>query len=422
MYDVVVCGGGTAGVATGYMAAKLGLKTLVVEKNIHLGGSITSALVVPAMKSDTQDINCEFYKDFIIKLKEYGAQITYSDGNEGWFNPELAKLALDSMMKDVGCEILFGCEISGVDCYDDNIKKIKIDSQILSLYIESSYFVDSTGNSKFCKLLNHKFLADKKNEQPMTLRFNVSGIDMKTFSDWIMELDEDREVTTSSIINNQIHLSTAYTWDRSKNWALRPIFEKAIKEGVLEEADSAYFQVFSVPAMQGTLSFNCPRITDIKELDPNCPYDSSKAVIIGRERIWRVFRFVNQYFPGFESAFISNIADMIGVRESCRVEGKYIYTRMDMTESKTFKNPVLHASYPIDIHSYTKDNSTLETSVKDYYLPIESLKSPQFKNLYFAGRNLSASFEAQGALRIQTSCFSMGEAVAKDIYKLLRKN
>lgn len=75
-YDMVVCGGGTAGVAAGYIGAKLGLKTLIVEKNIHLGGTITSALVIPAMKSNTQNINCEFYNDFIQELKLYNGQIT----------------------------------------------------------------------------------------------------------------------------------------------------------------------------------------------------------------------------------------------------------------------------------------------------------------------------------------------------------
>ena len=148
MYDVVICGGGTAGCAAGYIAAKNGLKTLIIEKNIHLGGSITSALVVPAMKSDTCNINCEFYNEFVRKMSEYGGQITYSDGNTGWFNPEIAKIALDSMMKEAGCEVLFGCEVENAECYDDNIKKIKISNGILSLYIESNYFVDSTGNSK----------------------------------------------------------------------------------------------------------------------------------------------------------------------------------------------------------------------------------------------------------------------------------
>ena len=65
-YDLVICGGGTAGVAAGYTAAKLGMKTLIIEKNIHLGGTITSALVIPAMKSVKKNINCDFYNDFVV--------------------------------------------------------------------------------------------------------------------------------------------------------------------------------------------------------------------------------------------------------------------------------------------------------------------------------------------------------------------
>ena len=63
MYDVIVVGGGTAGCSAAYTCGKLGLKTLLIEKNIHLGGTITSALVVPAMKSGEHQINTDFYKE-----------------------------------------------------------------------------------------------------------------------------------------------------------------------------------------------------------------------------------------------------------------------------------------------------------------------------------------------------------------------
>ena len=116
-YDLVVCGGGTSGVAAAYIAAKNGLKTIVVEKNIHLGGSITSGLVIPVMKSNSQNVNCEFYNDFVSYMKNYNAQITYSDGNTGWFNPEISKIVLDKMLQDVGCNILFDCEIKNANFF-----------------------------------------------------------------------------------------------------------------------------------------------------------------------------------------------------------------------------------------------------------------------------------------------------------------
>lgn len=419
-YDLVVCGGGTAGIAAGYIAAKHGLKTLIVEKNIHLGGSITSALVIPAMKSNTQNINCEFYNDFINELREYNGQITYADGNQGWFNPELSKIALDSMMEKAGCDILYDTEVINAERDKNHIKSILIASKTLSLYIESLYFLDTTGDGNLSKILNNKILENKEPRQPMTLRFHVSGIDMKKFADWIMNFDKDRNVTTSCNIENQIHLSTACTWDKDRNWALWPLFEDAINKGIIRESDASYFQLFTIPGMPGTVSLNCPRIVSDKDIDPIDMFGKSIALMTARKQIWRLYSFMKQYFPGFEESYISNIADMLGVRESRRVECLKVYTKEDILSGEQYANPVLHADYPIDIHSYKKDSSTLQHTKVDYELPIECLKSADYDNLYVAGRNVSADFSAQAALRIQTSCFSMGEAVAKDIAKILR--
>lgn len=420
IYDLVVCGGGTAGVAAGYIGAKYGLKTLVIEKNIHLGGTMTSALVMPAMKSYTNNINCEFLNDFIEELTKYNAQITYGDGNIGWFNPELTKIALDSMLERAGCEILYGCDIKHAVSGKNHVKSICVSSKMLSLYIDSLYFVDATGDGNFSAILKNKILKNPENRQPMTLRFHVSGVNLEKFSKWLMEFDKDRNVTTSYKIDEQIHLSTACTWDEDKNWALWRIFKKAVENGDLEEVDTSYFQLFTVPGMPGTVSLNCPRILTDKDLDPLDPIAQSKALITARKQIWRLICFMKKYFPGFEDSFISNIADMIGIRESRRIEGQKIYTKDDLLSGKTYKNPVLHADYPIDIHSYQKDSSTLQHTTVDYELPIDCLKASDFDNLYIAGRNVSSDFSAQAALRIQTSCFSMGEAAAKDIVHLLR--
>jgi len=94
MYDVVVIGGGTAGCAAAYIAGKLGLKTILIEKNIHLGGTISSGLVIPVMQSGNNQINTEFYNDLITEMQILGGQTTYQN-NPGWFNHELIKIALN---------------------------------------------------------------------------------------------------------------------------------------------------------------------------------------------------------------------------------------------------------------------------------------------------------------------------------------
>ena len=100
-----------------------------------------------------------------------------------------------------------------------------------------------------------------------------------------------------------------------------------------------------------------------------------------------------------------------------RINGKYVYTYEDLINGKKFKTPVLVSNYPVDIHSKEKNQSTLEKVYKEYQLPLESLMSESYSNLFAIGRCISADFKAQAALRIIPSCFSMGEGLAKYLAK-----
>lgn len=416
-YDAIVVGGGTAGCAAAYMAGKNGLKTLLVEKNIHLGGSITSGLVIPAMNSSENQINTDFFEAIISELRPLGAQATYL-GNPGWFNPELTKIALDRLMAKANVDVLFDTRVIGLNIANNEINGITISSNMLSVYIGAKYMIDATGNCEVGTLAGCEFLGTNEELQPVSLRFEMSGIDLNTYSKWLLDYDNDRNVTTSSVIDNQIHLSTACTWDKDKKWALKPLFDDAVSKRILKNEDRSYFQVFTIPNMPSSLAFNCPRVYFDKEIDPLDNIQISKALTKGRESIVRIANFCKEYFPGFENSYISNIADALGVRVSRRIKGKYIYTVDDLKSGKKFENPVLISNYPIDIHSNKSGNSVLEHTVQEYQLPVESLISSDYNNLFVAGRALSADFQAQAALRIQPSCFSMGEGVAKYIAKL----
>ena len=428
-YDVIIVGGGTAGCAAAYTAGKLGLKTLLIEKNIHLGGTITSALVVPAMKSGEHQINTGFYNELTAELHSIGGQATYQE-NKGWFNPELTKIALDTLMAKANVEVFFDCHIRNVILDGTRIKGVIISKEMLSVYndkiekqdkellvsIEAKYVIDATGNCEIGKLCGCEFLEEIQKDQPVSLRFMMGGIDIPHFADWLKEFDKDRNVTTVEDVGGFIHLSTAYTWDKGKNWALAPLFDDAVSKGILKDHDRNYFQIFTVAGMPSTIAFNCPRIIDYTEtLDVA---NMSKALQLARKNIFRLADFCRKYFSGFENSYISNIADMLGIRVSRRIKGKYIYTINDIKSGKKFKNPVVVSNYPVDVHSKDKNASTLEM-VKDYTLPLESLMSADIDNLFVAGRCISADFMSQGALRVQASCFSMGEGVAKYIASLL---
>jgi len=415
-YDVVILGGGTSGCACAYNCAKNGLKTLLVEKNNFLGGLMTGGLVVPIMKSSVEEINCEYYKKLIETAKKYNAQITYEDKNDGWLNPELMKIVLEDILTFNNLDILFETDIESV-CYEEkNIKSVVLKSNLLSLPIEAMYFIDATGTAEFSKLANCEFLPSEDKKQQNSLRFILGNVNIEEFCNFIIQVDSDWNITNTYRndvdTNNKLHFTTASTWDTSKTWALDKYLQLGVKEGILHESDRAYFQVFSVANGDNQVAFNCPRIDNYQ----NNPFMASKELINAKKAIWRLYNFAKKYFPGFQNAIITNIATQTGVREQNRVKTKYVFTKDDLISSKTFNSPVLRANYAIDIHSNKKDGSILQKT-STYELPLESLMSANYDNLFVIGKILGADFEAHSALRVQKSCMSMGEATAKYIAK-----
>jgi len=410
-YDVVIFGGGIAGISCAYNCARLNLKTLLVEKESYLGGCVTGGLVVPVMKSDASMLNNDFYNDLVDYASKLGAQHTYCDNNKGWFNPVIIQHVLDNMLRNVGCDIIYYSRPISYKSDNENITKVEIENKLLSLPIEAKYFVDATGDASFSKILNCKFWDDTEQKQPESLRFILGGVNLEAFSKFIEELDSDRNITTTHRGERYVHLSTAYTWDKNKNWALKPYFEKAITDGVLKDTDSAYFQLFTIAGMPNSVAFNCPRLRDYNNLDP---LDYSLAISQARESILRLTEFCRRYLTGFETAYLAQIAPQIGERETKRVKCKYDFTVDDIINQKDFKTAVVHSNYPIDIHSNSKNESVLY-KVCAYKLPIESLMSVDYNNLYAIGKIAGTDFRAQAALRVQSSCMSMGEGVAKNI-------
>ena len=332
---------------------------------------------------------------------------------EVMFNTTILKIELNNRLIS---NLVLSREI--LSAYNAKIynDKINIQPKVLSVNIAARYVVDSTGNCDLGKILNCDFLENKNEIQPFSLRFIMGGIDIKTFANWLLEKDLDRNVTTVEYIDGCVHLSTACTWDSSHKWALSPLFKEGERKGLLKRTDSNYFQVFTIPGMPGALAFNCPRIVDTDGVISI--KNTTKALQEGRQAILRLANFCKVYFPGFENAYIANISDNLGIRTSRRIRGKYIYTMDDILSGKKFENPVAVANYPIDVHSKDKNSSTLKM-VQDYQIPIEALMSKDIDNLFVAGRCISTDFMAQGAIRIQPTCFSMGEGVARYIRNLI---
>ncbi len=422
-YDVVIIGGGTSGCACAYTCAKNNLKTLLVEKNNYLGGLMTGGLVTPIMKSSVGDLNTDYYKKLIETAKKYNAQFSYTINNDktttndGWLNPELNKIILEDILtsddvKD-SLDILFETDIKEVIKKDSLIKSLILEFDILSLPIDSTYFVDATGNGKLSYLSKCNFLNDNEVLQQNSLRFVVSNVDIERFTKFVLDADNDRNITNTcrNDLNNELMFTTASTNSTDTTWALDKYLKKGVEAAILKEFDRTYFQIFSIAGAKGQVSFNCPRIGNYKQ----DPAKQSLEIIEGKKAIYRLFSFVTAEFPGFENAIITSISTQTGYREQRRLNTRYIYKKEDLIQGKSFPNPVLRANYGIDIHSNSFNKSTESIVQSAYELPIESLMSADIDNLFVTGKLVGAEFSAHSALRVQKSCMSMGEGVAKYI-------
>jgi len=445
LFDIIVAGGGSSGIAAALSSSKYGLKTLLIEKNGFLGGTSTASLVTPMMKNiidKETNLTEGLYLEVLSRLRETGDSAVHSDGNQGWFNPEMLKCILDDMCQENNVKVLFETVVTDAKTEKGKIISIKCHNRSGFSKYQAKYFIDATGSAELAALAGADFLLGNNEEifnrlndsvyendlegidhshQAFSLRFNMSGVDLEKFGEWLIQIDAESGVSSyEKNDRGQILLTTAHTWE-GDSWKLRPIFRKAVEEGVINHEDAAYFQIFSIPGQKNTLSFNCPRIFSEKTLHPLNADDISYAYIEGRQQIRRIADFCKKYLIGFEKAFICQIAPELGIRDSRRIVGQYKLTKDDILNAKKFRYSCAKSNYPIDVHSKDKDKSKLEFLPQgEYYeIPLESLIPKNISNLLVVGKTISAEFEAQASLRIQPNCWSMGEAAGKYLYEVI---
>ena len=421
MYDLIIAGGGTAGCATAISAAKKGLKVLIVEKNSFLGGNMTGSLVFPMMKNSLQDgtnLSGDFCEELMEKLRKTNDALTFSDKNHGWFNPEILKCILDDLCEKYGITIFFDSIITKTKICNNKVVSCDIFYCGEKTTVESKFFVDATGSGDLAAICGANWQSGNKEglNQAMTLRFVAANVNIPKFAEFLREIDKNEQISPIAQINGETHLSTACTWD-SDNWKLKPFFEKAVQDKFLLPEDCAYFQIFTIPNQPTSIGFNAPRIYSPKPLNPLKVEDTSYALKQGRKQIRRLMKFCQKYLPGFENAYISQIAPMLGIRDSRRIEGKYVLSEEDIINAKKFPHPVAKSNYPIDVHAYQKGKSILNklNDNEFFEIPIECLKVKNFENLSCAGKIISATFLAQASFRIIPNCLSMGESLGKHI-------
>jgi len=404
--DVLVVGGGTAGSVAGIASSRNGANTMIVEQMGFLGGTATGGLVFPMMPNHVsgRPLCSGISSEIQDRLIGTGEGSKDSRGNDGWFNPEALKYVLEEMANESGCGLLYHTFASMPILEGNEVRGVVVETKVGRRAIMSKVAIDASGDADIAIKAGVPFESGRKEDgacQPMSLRFMVGNIDLSRFAAFLNRIYSNREHG----------LPWLECWMvPGRGTPLEEVFNEAIREGMLERDDAAYFQGFSLPGRPGEMGFNCPRI--IGDLKGQDPVDLTEAEVQGRKRITRYMRFFKRYFEGFENSYISQTATMVGVRESRRVVGEYVLSAEDHLKRRKFEDAVARNNYPIDIHLPQGGTELSKPFGKGEYheIPYRCLVPLCVDNLLVAGRCLSATFEAQASVRIQPNMRAIGQA------------
>ncbi len=413
--DILVVGGGTAGTVAGIAAGREGAATLIVEQLGYLGGAQTGALVTPMMPNQIRGVplNAGIDAEINDRLNALGESGVWQDGNRGWFNPEAAKGVLEQMAVDAGAELLYYTFVEDVVMEGKRIAGVVVANKAGRTAILARRIIDTSGDADVayragvpCESGN----PETGLNQPFSVRFHIGYVDLMELAGYLKSLGRHDVMLHAE--GTQVPLiHTAMVW--GQGWTLEPVFRQAVDEGVLQESDGNYFQAFSMAGRPGELACNCPRIS--YDIDGTNPFHLTLAQVKARQIIGRYLQFFRRYIPGCANAYLVLTAPMVGVRESRRIRGEYYLTTDDVLGAKKFEDAICRNNYPLDIHADKDEHHPRVTRLPagEYHeVPYRCLVPLGVEDLLVAGRCVSASFEAQSSIRIQSNCRAMGEAAA----------
>ena len=383
--DVLVVGGGPAGISASIQAARLGLRTGLVEKNGALGGTTTVAGVsLPGLfHAWGHQIISGFGWDLVRQAVEVGGgelpDFTRWDlphfRLQVRVNAAIYAALADQAVIDAGVDLLLHTMIAAVEWTGSDWRVVLCSKEGLH-EVRALRLVDSTGDADVVAHAGLKRLSTAE-KQPGTIMVRLGGYDASSLEG--IDLD-----------------------------ALDGAYERAIEEGELHAAD---FQSAERPLRKflGHRGENAIHVTGIHG---GTSVDRTEAELAGRKALLRIYRFLKRQ-PGLEDLFVESWAIETGVRETFTIEGVQTITVDDYRSGREWADAVSYSFYPIDVHR--SDGDGIDIRRLDYgVIPSipRSAMLPQGApgSLIVAGRAVAGDQEANSAYRVQASCMAMGQA------------
>ena len=407
--DVLVVGGGPAGLGAALGAVQAGAKVILAERYGFLGGNATAALVMPLMSFHTQTPTPErrgattllptdhgpgeavvggVLAKLLARLVSVGGAIppTLATGYVVPFDPEWFKIVALDLLDEAGVQILFHAFASGV-LGDRAVEGVVFETKSGPLAIRAKVTIDCTGDADLAVQAGTPTETGRADGlvQPMTLMFRMAEFHRAAFE--------------------------AYVKENPKQWrgvhGLWDLVREATQAGKLKlPREDILF--FATPH-EGEVSVNSTRVTRVLGTDV---WDLSYAEWMSRRQMRQIAEFLKQYVPGFEKSYVMQSGVNVGVRETRRIIGDYQLTVDDVLSARKFDDGIARGSYPVDIHNPAGTGTVLKRLPpgEAYDIPLRCLMPQNAEGLIVAGRCISGTHEAHSSYRVMPIVMATGQA------------
>ncbi len=412
--DVLVVGGGPAGLGAAMGAAQAGAHVTLAEYHAFLGGNATAGLVLtlasyytapkssktsgmsvhpllfPGVQGEGKPVIAGVLAQLVKRLVDAGGAFNPSmqTGFLVPFDPEAFKMVSLELLNEAGVDLLFNVFATGVVTDHDGVKGVVFETKSGPIVIKAKVIVDCTGDGDIAAFSGAPFkVGQEKNHlvQPMTLMFLMSGFNRGNFERYVKD--------------NPDQWNGVQGLTKLMNVAIAKKEFDVPRENIL---------LFGTVHEQG-ISVNSTRLTNVSGIDV---WDLTYAELEGRRQVAELTTFLRKYVPGFENAYLSQSATKACARETRRITGEYILTETDVLEAHKFSDVIAHGTYPIDLHN-PLGKGTLLKPVKTgafYDIPLRCLVPLKAEDMLVAGRCISGTHKALASYRVMPICMATGQA------------
>ena len=364
--DILIVGGGPAGLMAAQAAAGEGLKVMLIESRGYLGGNLTIGLPILGFLGQKGNQIIEgLPQRFIDRLQERGA----ASGHRPCklhvsltiIDPEESKTLAQQLMEEAGVEVLMYVFCTDVIREGNEVKGVVIESKAGREAILARTVIDCTGDADvaFRAGVECRKGDAEGGMQPPTLMFSMRGVATQRLRDAIAEHPDiyDMDIMPAESFRNEKFITVG----------LRNQIAKAREAGI----DLPVARTILITGMsEDEIWVNMSRVNGV---DPTDPGSYTRGEIEARKQVYQIRKYLRQFVPGFENAWMDRVAPFMGIRESRVTVGKYVLTAGDILACRRFDDAVAVASYPVDLHHPKGGDCTLEYCGDCYDIPYRVL-------------------------------------------------